>query len=70
MFPVVALVTPLFQMFTDLGWIGSYKALIIPNISFVLPLTVYTLTSFFSELPGNSKKLPASTALPAVRPSG
>ena len=51
MFPVVALVTPLFQLFTDIGWIGSYKALIIPNISFVLPLTVYTLTSFFSELP-------------------
>src|SRR5699024_6562175 len=26
-------------------------AMIIPNISFVLPLTVYTLTSFFRELP-------------------
>ncbi|MBS9374634.1 carbohydrate ABC transporter permease [Rhodococcus sp. B50] len=51
MFPVVALVTPLFQLFTDIGWIGKYQALIIPNISFVLPLTIYTLTSFFSELP-------------------
>ena len=51
MFPVVALVTPLFQLFTDIGWIGSYKALIIPNISFVLPLTIYTLTAFFKELP-------------------
>lgn len=51
MFPVVALVTPLFQLFTELDWIGHYQALIIPNISFVLPLTVYTLTSFFGELP-------------------
>lgn len=51
MFPVVALVTPLFQFFTDIGWIGSYQAMIIPNISFVLPLTIYTLTSFFSDLP-------------------
>ena len=51
MFPVVALVTPLFQLFTDIGWIGTYQAMIIPNISFVLPLTVYTLTSFFAELP-------------------
>ena len=51
MFPVVALVTPLFQLFTDIGWIGQYQALIIPNISFVLPLTVYVLTSFFAELP-------------------
>jgi len=51
MFPGVALVTPLFQLFTDIGWIGTYRALIIPNISFALPLTIYTLTSFFNDLP-------------------
>ena len=51
MFPGVALVTPLFQLFTNIGWIGTYQALIIPNISFVLPLTVYTLNSFFREMP-------------------
>ncbi len=51
MFPGVALVTPLFQLFTDIGWIGTYQALIIPNISFALPLTIYTLTSFFNDLP-------------------
>ena len=51
MFPVVALVTPLFQLFTEFGWIGKYQAMIIPNISFVLPMTVYILASFFAELP-------------------
>lgn len=51
MFPGIALVTPLFQLFTDIGWIGTYRALIIPNISFTLPLTVYTLTTFFRQLP-------------------
>ncbi|MEV6138673.1 carbohydrate ABC transporter permease [Nocardia sp. NPDC051990] len=51
MFPVVVLVTPLFQLFTSLGWIGEYQAMIIPNISFVLPMTVYILASFFAELP-------------------
>ncbi|POH59258.1 carbohydrate ABC transporter permease [Arthrobacter glacialis] len=51
MFPGVAIVTPLFQLFGNIGWIGTYQALIIPNISFVLPLTVYTLTSFFREMP-------------------
>ncbi|MFI9507113.1 carbohydrate ABC transporter permease [Nocardia sp. NPDC052566] len=51
MFPVVVLVTPLFQLFTNLGWIGQYQAMIIPNISFVLPMTVYILASFFAELP-------------------
>lgn len=51
MFPGIALVTPLFQLFGNLGWIGTYQALIIPNISFALPLTVYTLISFFKALP-------------------
>ena len=51
MFPLVALVTPLFQLFTDIGWMGTYQALIVPDISFVLPLTIYTLTAFFNEMP-------------------
>ncbi|NLF92120.1 MAG: carbohydrate ABC transporter permease [Corynebacterium marinum] len=51
MFPGIALVTPLFQLFGDLGWIGTYRAMIIPNISFALPLTIYTLVSFFRQLP-------------------
>ncbi|HYY82303.1 MAG TPA: carbohydrate ABC transporter permease, partial [Actinomycetes bacterium] len=51
MFPGVALLTPLFQLFTNIHWIGQYQALIIPDISFALPLTVYTLTAFFAEMP-------------------
>lgn len=51
MFPAIALVTPLFQLFGNLEWIGTYRAMIIPNISFALPLTVYTLLSFFRQLP-------------------
>ena len=51
MFPGVALLTPLFGLFTQLGWQGSYQALIIPYIAGALPLTVYTLNSFFREMP-------------------
>jgi len=53
MFPGVALVSPLFQMFSNFGWLtgANYQALIIPNISFALPLTIYTLTAFLSEMP-------------------
>jgi multiple sugar transport system permease protein len=51
MFPGVALLSPLFQLFTNLGWTGTYQVLIIPSISFALPLTVYTLTSFLREMP-------------------
>jgi len=53
MFPGVALVSPLFQLFSSIGWLNGYnfQALIIPDISFALPLTVYTLTAFFAEMP-------------------
>jgi multiple sugar transport system permease protein len=51
MFPGVAILTPIFQLFTSLGWLGTYQALILPQISFSLPLAVYTLTSFFADMP-------------------
>ncbi len=51
MFPGVALVTPLFQLFTDIHWLGTYPALVLPDISFALPLAVWILTSFFAEMP-------------------
>lgn len=53
MFPGVALVSPLFQLFSSIDWLNgyNYQALIIPDISFALPLTVYTLTAFFGEMP-------------------
>ncbi len=51
MFPAIAIVTPLFQLFTNLGWVGTYQAIILPQISFSLPLAVYTLSSFFADMP-------------------
>jgi multiple sugar transport system permease protein len=51
MFPGVALITPLFELFRNIGWFGTYQALIIPDISFALPLTIYVLTAFFRDMP-------------------
>jgi multiple sugar transport system permease protein len=51
MFPSVVILTPIFQLFTDLGWIDTYQAIIIPDISFALPLAIWVLTSFFAEMP-------------------
>jgi multiple sugar transport system permease protein len=51
MFPGVAILTPIFQLFVDFGWLGTYQGLIVPQISFSLPLAVYTLTSFFATMP-------------------
>lgn len=51
MFPGVAILTPLFQLFADLGWIDTYQAMIVPDISFSLPLGIWILTSFFRAMP-------------------
>ena len=51
MFPGVAIVTPLFHLFSRLGWIDHYQAMIIPDISFALPLSIWILTGFFAEMP-------------------
>jgi multiple sugar transport system permease protein len=51
MFPLIALLTPLFQLFTDLRLIDTYPPMIVTDISFSLPLAIYVLTSFFSEMP-------------------
>jgi len=51
MFPGVAILTPIFQLFTDWGWLGTYQGLIVPQISFALPLAVFVLTSFFTDMP-------------------
>ena len=51
MFPGIAMVIPLFKLFTDIGWINTYQALIIPAMSFALPLAVWNLTAFFRQMP-------------------
>ena len=42
---------PLLRFFTDLGWINTYQAMIIPNLSFAIPLAVWNLTTFMKQLP-------------------
>ncbi|MGJ5894734.1 carbohydrate ABC transporter permease [Streptomyces sp. V2] len=51
MFPVVSIVVPLLKLFTDIGWINTYQAMIVPSMSFVLPLAVWNLTTFFKQMP-------------------
>jgi multiple sugar transport system permease protein len=51
MFPGALLIVPLLKLFTDIGWINTYQAMIVPSMSFALPLTVWNLTVFFRQLP-------------------
>ena len=57
MFPGITLLIPLFKMFTGAypwfpaNWMNTYQAIIIPSLSFGLPLCVWNLTAFFRQLP-------------------
>ncbi|GAB3727170.1 carbohydrate ABC transporter permease [Nocardiopsis nanhaiensis] len=51
MFPVVSIVVPLLNLFAEIRWINTYQALIVPNLSFALPLAVWILTAFFRQMP-------------------
>jgi multiple sugar transport system permease protein len=51
MFPQISLVTPLFNIERRIGLFDTWPGLIIPYITFALPLAIYTLSAFFREIP-------------------
>lgn len=56
MFPQISLVTPLFDIERKLGLFDTWPGLIIPYITFALPLAIYTLSAFFREIPWELEK--------------
>jgi len=38
-------------MFINIHWINTYQAMIVPSLSFALPLAVWNLTAFFRQMP-------------------
>ncbi|HEX8511150.1 MAG TPA: carbohydrate ABC transporter permease [Propionibacteriaceae bacterium] len=58
MFPLIILIPPLLKMFSSSSpfswfpyWIDTYQAVILPGLSFGLPLAVWNLTAFFRQMP-------------------
>lgn len=50
-FPGIAIAAPIFKLWTDIGLFNTLIGLIIPYLTFALPLAIYILTSFFREIP-------------------
>lgn len=51
MFPGIAIVGPLYRQFREWGLTNTYFSLILPSVTFTLPLCIWTLTAFFRDLP-------------------
>ncbi|GAB3582743.1 carbohydrate ABC transporter permease [Calidifontibacter terrae] len=50
-FPVIAMVTPLFNLWRQIGLFDTQIGLIIPYLSLTLPLSIWTLSAFFQQIP-------------------
>jgi multiple sugar transport system permease protein len=51
MFPQISLVGPLYNLWRQIGLYDTWPGLIIPYMTFALPLSIYTLSAFFREIP-------------------
>jgi len=56
MFPQISLVAPLFDIERKVGLFNTWPGLILPYITFSLPLAIYTLSAFFREIPWELEK--------------
>ncbi|WP_279672163.1 carbohydrate ABC transporter permease [Flexivirga meconopsidis] len=50
-FPVIAMVTPLFNLWRQVGLFDTIPGLIIPYLALTLPLSIWTLSAFFQQIP-------------------
>jgi multiple sugar transport system permease protein len=51
MFPPISIVGPLYNLWREVGLYDTWPGLILPYMTFALPLSIYTLSAFFREIP-------------------
>ena len=51
MFPVISIVTPLFNLWRTIGLYDTWPGLVIPYLSLTLPISIYTLAAYFQQIP-------------------
>jgi multiple sugar transport system permease protein len=51
LFPQVSLVGPLYNLWRQIGLFNTWPGLIIPYLTFALPLAIFVLSTFFREIP-------------------
>ena len=56
MFPAIAIVGPLFNVWRAVGLFDTWAGLVIPYMTFTLPLAIWILSAFFRDIPWDLDK--------------
>src|ERR671910_568562 len=70
MFPAISIVGGLYDVWRQIGLYNTWPGLILPYLSFALPLSIYTLSAFFREIPWDLEKaaqMDGATGMQAFR---
>jgi multiple sugar transport system permease protein len=70
MFPAISIVGGLYNVWRNIGLFDTWIGLILPYLSFSLPLSIYILSAFFREIPWDLEKaaqMDGATPLQAFR---
>lgn len=68
MFPGIAILSPLYQLIKNVDLINKWPALILPYVTFSMPLGIWALTAYFRDLPAeleDSAKIDGASPLQA-----
>src|ERR1700730_8071769 len=70
MFPQISIVGPLYNLWRQIGLYDTWPGLIIPYMTFALPLSIFVLSAFFREIPWEleqAAEVDGATAFQAFR---
>jgi len=51
LFPTIAVVSPLYVLMRELGWLNSYHGLVVPYVAFNLPFAIWIIRNYMLGVP-------------------
>jgi ABC-type glycerol-3-phosphate transport system permease component len=70
MFPQISIISPLYIVLRELRLINTYPGLVLPYLTFAMPLTIWLLVGFFRQLPADLEEAAAMDGAGRLRVLG
>ena len=66
-FPEIAVVSPLYLIMHQIGWLGSYQALVVPYTAFNLSFAIWIMRNYFLGIPKEMEETSRIDGASAIR---